>query len=179
MKKLYASDLLNKRMDEMHDVIAPNAPRHRTARNHKATLPVLEMLETFTYDNDIVIDVKPNVNLGVIVEATVKAYLNKGDGLAPQGKTDLVTGGKRFDVKLLVKGSTSYPSSIDLDSKDDVLFITNHGVRILRNENLKQAKAEGLLNAKNRFTGKALDSDLLITTAFTERLTTEMGLDLC
>lgn len=176
MKKLYASDLLNKRIEDMYDVIKVNEPRHRTARNYKATLPTIERLEVFAHDNDIKIDVRENTNLGVIVEAMIKAHLNKGDSLSMQGQTDLVTGGKRFDIKLLIQGSTSYPSSINLHTLDDVLFVTNDGVKIMRNHNIKVAYEKGYMNKRRRFTGKVLDSGLLEETAFTKRLTQEMGL---
>lgn len=177
MNKLYASDLLSQEIERMVDRIdRTEDKRNRTVRNYIATLPTLEALEVMAYDNEIEISRNATSNLGTIIEAVVKSVLNKGDSLAPQGVTDLVTGGKRFDIKLLIKGSTSYPSEIALDTKDDVLFVTDSGVYILRNKDIMKAKQAGYMNSKNRFTGKVLTSDLLVTTAFTERLTLELGL---
>ncbi len=187
MEKL-ANELLMNRIADMSDKVhtyelndgvkSDGVIGKKTYTGYLRTLPFLEALETVCYDNDTVIKVSENDNLGVIAEATVKALLNKGNAKSVQGSTDLVTGGKRFEIKLLIKGSSSYPSSLDLSTKEDVLIISNLGAFILRNKDLGKAVAQGYFkNGENKLKPTILSSNLLTTTEFTERLTTEWGLN--
>ncbi len=183
-----ANELLVNRISEMSEKIATyelNAGvkqvgviGKKTYTGYLRTLPFLEALETVCYDNDTVIKVSDNDNLGVITEATVKSLLNKGTSKSVQGATDLVTGGKRFEIKLLIKGSSSYPSTLDANTIDDVLIISNLGAFILRNKDIKKAIAQGhFKTGEMKLKPTILSSNLLTTTEFTERLTEEWGLN--
>lgn len=180
---LNGSELLNERIDGMNKSIAQyestkTGVSKKTANGYKRTVPFIEALELACYDNDIELNVRPKDNLGVITEAVVKALLNKGNAKSVQGATDLVTGGRRFEVKLLIKGSSSYPSSLDLNTTEDVLIISNLGAYILRNDRIKEAFDKGYFKAsEHKLKPTILGTDLLIETAFTERLTEEWGIN--
>lgn len=184
----YASDVLTMKMDEMSEKMdgykyamkagIKTPIGKKTFTGYVRTLPSLAALETVCYDNDTMIDVSLSDNLGVIVEAVAKSLLGKGHAKSVQGSTDLVTGGKRFEIKYLVKGSSSYPSTLDMDTKEDVLIISNLGAFILRNEDIKKAYNQGYFKkGENKLKPTILSSDLLTETAFTKRLTTEWGLN--
>ena len=177
------SELLNAKINEMvakvndYETLGQGVSK-KTANGYKRTIPFLEALETACYDNDIMLDVRSTDNLGVITEATVKALLGKGNSKSGARETDLITGGKRFEIKLLIKGSSSYPSSLDLETKEDVLIISNLGAYILRNEDIKTAHKQGYFKAREtKLKPTILDSGLLTETAFTERLTSEWALN--
>lgn len=184
----FASEILQIRIDEMSCKIgeyeqAKNAGvkapiSKKTYTGYLRTLPFLEALELQAFDNDAMIKVSLNDNLGVITEATVKALLGKGNSKSQAGSTDLITGGKRFEIKLLIKGSSSYPSSLDFTTDEDVLIISNLGAFILRNKDIKTAKEQGYFKKNEaKLKPTILGKSLLETTSFTERLTTEWGLN--
>lgn len=182
--KVQGYKILQERIDTMSEKIAgyenglENSVSKKTANGYKRTVTLLEQLEMLAYDNNIIIDVSPKDNLGVIAEALVKALLGKGNAKALQGETDLVTGGRRFEIKLLIKGSSSYPSSLDLNTDEDVLIISNLGAFILRNEDIKEAYAKGYFKTKeNKLKPTILGKDILTQTAFSERLTNDWGLN--
>ena len=184
MKKLQASELLQVRIDEMEKQVAlyeldhKDAMAKKTVNGYKRYIPLLRNLEMLAYDNDLELAVNENDNLGVIIEALVKAYLGKGNAKSLQGQSDLVTGGKRFEIKVVIKGSSSYASSLDLNTKEDVLIISNLGAYILRNEDLKKAYNLNYFKPKeNKLKPTILGKDILTTTAFSQRLTEEMGLN--
>ena len=184
MKKLLnGSELLNAKINEMVAKVVEyetlgTGIKKKTANGYKRTIPFLRALETACYDNDVMLDVRSTDNLGVITEAVVKALLGKGNSKSGARETDLITGGKRFEIKLLIKGSSSYPSSLDLETEEDVLVISNLGAYILRNADIKTAYKQGYFKAKeNKLKPTILDSGLLTETAFTERLTSEWALN--
>lgn len=184
MNTVLASKVLADRMKAMYNEInlyeieSPKAKAKKTINGYKRTVALLDQLEMITYVNGTLIDVAPRDNLGVIVEAVVKSLLGKGHAKSLQGETDLVTGGKRFEIKLLIKGSSSYPSSLDLETDEDVLIISNLGAFILRNEDIKEAYKQGYFkNKEYKLKPTILNSSLLTTTGFTERLTEDWGLN--
>lgn len=135
-----------------------------------------ENISYFAKKNALEFEAPENSNWGDIIEPLVKSYL-KGRVMAKslQGQTDLFHG-RNFEIKLLVKGTSSYPSSLAQDDHD-VLLITNLGAKILRKENIAKAYEQGYIKPKeDKIRPTILNSDLLVETPFTERLTEEMGL---
>lgn len=191
MKSHNASDLLEMRIEEMstqNQVYEDFENGMKTAMKviskkkytgNRRTIDLLIALSMFARKHDIHILVSESDNLGVITEAIVKSYL-KGMPLGKGGnnETDLIQGGRRFDIKLVVKGSSSFASSINLDTDDDVLIISNLGVKIIRKAMLKAAYANGYMKKSEfKLSPTILTSEYVIETEFTKRLDLEMGVN--
>lgn len=184
---LQNNELLINKMDEMRNKIeiyeaTQKGKKERGKKSYTGylrTLAVLEALETFVYDNDIEYIAPSSANLGVLVETIITSYIkNKPQELAKARTSDLTTGGKRFDIKLLIKGSSSLPSVINENTKDDILIIGNMGVHILRNENIKEAIELGYFKKEKhgyKLRTTVFDSQLLVQTDFTKKLEKETG----
>lgn len=155
------------------------ASRRKQYSSDKRVMDFLVALENLVFENKIEYYAHDNDNLGAITESIVKSYL-KGQamGMGAVGETDLIQGGRRFDIKMTLKGSTNAASEINLDTQDDVLLITNCGIRIIRKENLEKLVDLGCYKkGTTRMMFKAFNCEYAIETQFTKRLEKELGLN--
>lgn len=168
---------INEMLDKIYDYDMNGIGSKKTINGYRRTVDLLTNIQYAIEKKNIEYYAHDNDNLGVIIEAVVKSYL-KG---TPQnssgvGQVDLVQGGRKFEIKLVTKGSSSY-ASILRETDMDVLIISNLGAYILRKEVIGEAINKGYFKkGELKLKPTILNSDLIIETVFTKRITNDLNL---
>lgn len=182
-RKVQDVSLITSKIEEMSDKVndyengATDRVSKKTYNGLKRTIDLFIAIELFMQKEPFEFIASDSDNLGTITEAVVASFLKKVTrSKAAEGATDLTTGGKRFDIKLLVKGSSSLPSSIDLDTIDDILIVSNLGCFIVRRDKIALAYDLGYMKqGENKLKPSVLGWEHCIETRFTKRLTKVLG----
>lgn len=180
-----AKDLLENKANNLQEKVMAyelghaKAPSKKTATGYMRTMDFLYNLADNLSDS-LEVDVHPNSNLGEIIEAVFTGYILDEVGTKADSKTaDLIfKNGKRYEIKFMIKGSSSLPSTLDLEAKEDVLVISNTGAFVIKRENVKVLQERNLLKPKeNKIKLAVLNhADLLHETPLTKRLNKELEL---
>lgn len=168
---------INDMLDKIYDYDVNGIGSKKSIDGYRRTVDLLTNIQYEMQDKGIEYYAHDNANLGVIIEAVVKSYL-KGNAQSSSsaGQIDLVQGNKKFEIKLVVKGSSSYASTLK-ETDMDVLIISNLGAYILRKENLQKAFEQGYFKkGELKLKPTILHSDLIVETSFTKRLTDDLNL---
>lgn len=168
---------INEMLDKIYDYDMNGIGSKKTINGYRRTVDLLTNIQYAIEKKNIEYYAHENDNLGVIVEAIVKSYL-KGTAQSSSGvgETDLVQGGRKFEIKLVTKGSSSYASTLR-ETDMDVLIISNLGAYILRKENIQKAYEKGYFKkGELKLKPTILNSDLIVETEFTKRITDDLNL---
>ena len=168
---------INEMLDKIYDYDMNGIGSKKTINGYRRSVDLLTNIQYAVKEKNIEYIAHENDNLGVIVEAIVKSYLKgKPQNSSGVGQIDLVQGSRKFEIKLVTKGSSSYASTLR-ETDMDVLIISNLGAYILRKENLNKAINQGYFKkGELKLKPTILNSDLIVETSFTKRLTEDLNL---